>query len=380
MNASDNKPNTPVGWATRCPCCLWMSILIWACAACFCNSSMAQEKPDEKVKEKQTEKKTPIRATFNFGNADPKQLFQTLSETYQVQFDEGAEGVTEPITLIANDVDLLGMLKQLNEALSREGKTTVLEGQIVRIVPMLDSQETWITLNYAKASDVVLFLADLYLAKSSDKPEDQARKAKVIKAHPELQKILVIGPQNVVRDIEKLVKNELDLAPAKPAVPTSPKVPVKKKYISLEYMDAQQFILLLNSDETLRDQLDATVAPNNTVILSSRDETLFKRVEEMKKAFDVDKMEIRYIPLSNALAEDVAKLIKQIYPAEAPRLPPELEQLRREQMGVTDQDTGLYGSVTQDFLDKTGMAEVSIGDLRSQPLSVLAVGELTIVP
>ena len=122
----------------------WVSGLVWVCAAFVCSVSLAQNTSDAKAKEKPADKKPPFTASLYYENAEPKQLFQMLSETYQVQFDEGAEAVTEPITLIAKDVDLQGMLKQLNEALSREGKTTVLEGQIVRIVPMLDSQETWI--------------------------------------------------------------------------------------------------------------------------------------------------------------------------------------------------------------------------------------------
>ncbi|MCH9023245.1 MAG: type II secretion system protein GspD [Planctomycetes bacterium] len=49
-------------------------------------------------------------------------------------------------------------------------------------------------------------------------------------------------------------------------------------------------------------------------------------------------------------------------------------------MGLTDQDTGLYGSIAQGLLDQAGMTQVSIEDLLSQPLGVVAGGELTIVP
>ena len=65
----------------------------------FCIVSLplwAQEKtPSAKVPPEKNDKTT---ISVFFQSADPKQLFQRLSEAFHVQFDEGANTVTEPIT------------------------------------------------------------------------------------------------------------------------------------------------------------------------------------------------------------------------------------------------------------------------------------------
>ena len=61
------------------------------------------------------------------------------------------------------------------------------------------------------------------------------------------------GPKDVIRKIKELVAKELDVAPAgatkEAGQPAGPAVPKKKKYIALQYMDAEEFERLLNKED-----------------------------------------------------------------------------------------------------------------------------------
>ena len=328
----------------------------------------------------------PITARLYYENADPRLIFQMLSETYHIQFDQGADAVTQPITLITpeqSQVDLQGMLTLLNDALRRESLTAQLDGQIVRIVPLQDTLELWISLQHAQPDQIVAFLQDLYLSKPDDRPEDRSRRAQEIKAHPQLQQIMVVGPTEVVRTIEKMVVEKLDLAPQLTPAPSKPGLaPVQRRYFTLDYMDADEFQKLLEQDASLSESFAFTlaVAPNNTLIAASRDEAFFARVDELRKTFDVDKMEIRYIKLSNANPKEVANLLRKIYPAEAQPLPAEIQRLRRRRL--SEPDAPIPDAVNTEFreaLDRAGLTEMSVEDLLSPSLSIIAVGEMTIV-
>ena len=247
------------------------------------------------------------------------------------------------------------------------------EGQIIRIVPLQDTGEIWIPLKHASAVEVVNFLSELYLAQEGAKPEEAALKASVIKAHPQLPKILVRGPKEVLAEITKLVNEELDL----PAEAETPETPIRREYFSLDYMSAVEFKLLVEDDEEIAKKFTSLLAPNNTLIVASRSAAVFAKVAELKTTFDVDRMEIRYQPLSNAQADSVAKLLKEIYPTEAPVMPVELQRVRREmsgQLGIGEQ------SALADVLAQAGISGPSAQELMSRAISVVAVGELTIIP
>jgi len=317
-----------------------------------------------------------IKAKLFYRDVEPKLLFQMLSDTYKIQFDEGAGTIVAPITLISKGdepVDLEGMLPLLNDMLSRENKTAVMDGQVVRIVPLVDTQTRRIPLQYADPDKVVTVLRDLFLARSTDKPDQAARKVDFIGIHPQLREILVRGPKEVIAEVEKFVKNNIDLAPPAPPAPPEPQ-PIRK-YVTLQYMDAEEFLKLMQQDENLKEKIKAAKAPNNTLILSSLDESVFAKVDEMRKAFDVDRMEIRYLPLSNTKAEDIAKLITQIYPAEAPALPEEMLKARRELVRKEAAPDGLA-----EAMEQAGVTEPELQELLSRSISIVAVGELTIIP
>ncbi len=327
----------------------------------------------------------PVTARLYYENAEPKLIFQTLSSTYHVQFDEGIETVTQPITLITPEdrkVDLQGMLELLNAALARENKTAILQGNVVRIVPLQDTMELWLPLKYASPEQIVPFLRDLYLPRPEDKPEDRARKVKEIKAHPQLPQIMVVGPTEVVRDIERMVKEKLDLPAGKTTAPSpSARPAVRRHYLPLEYMDAEEFSKLILQDQALNEQFQFTtaVAPNNTLIVSTQQEELFARIDELKNTFDVDKMEIRYIKLSNADPADIAKLLREIYPNEAKPLPPEIQRIRRQRLAEPSAAPQYSDEQIRQMLAESGISEISVEDLLSPSLSIVAVGELTIV-
>ena len=69
-----------------------------------------------------------ITASVYYNELEPRQLFQILSGTFQVQF-EGVEAVTGPVTLISKEkVDTKGMLQLLNEVLAKQNKAAEQKG------------------------------------------------------------------------------------------------------------------------------------------------------------------------------------------------------------------------------------------------------------
>lgn len=227
-----------------------------------------------------------------------------------------------------------------------------------------------IPLEYAEPAELVDFLSEVYLAKD-DKPNAK-NKATLITAHPKMPKIIVEGPTQVVAEIEKVVREELDIAPPAPEV--------IRKYVSLEYIDAVEFAKLLELDEPLRNKYKATFAPNNTLIISTTDKSLFAKIEEMKKTFDVDRMEIRYIPLSYADAESVAGLINSIYPPKAPTLPQEVEKARRKLATGEVADRSELLLDAQEQLAQFGIFDTALANRLSRSISVIAKEELNITP
>ena len=324
----------------------------------------------------------PIRASLNYSDVSPKQLTSILTEIYHVGF-EGADTVTENLTLISKGqemVDLPGMVSLLNKALAEQNKTARLDGQIIKIEPLLDFEELWIDLKYIPADDAVVFISDLYLAKPDDKPEVAASKAGKIMAHPSLPKILVRGPKAVTEKIRDMIVNELDRPSS--AAPVN----ATKSYIPLEYIDAEEFNSILKTDESLAGTFTSMVAPQNIVMVACDSPETLARIQTLKETFDIDRMEIRYIPLSNANAKDVAALLQKIYPkaAEAAKdtADQDARQIGRRRRSRMQDQLGSSEHMKQlaQVMDEAGIDDPDIQALLSRSLSIVAVDELTIVP
>ena len=326
-----------------------------------------------------------VRYRLFYQNLDPKNLFTILQNTYHVLF-EGVDTVTGPISLISGEdmVDLAGMLKLLNEVLVAQDKIAKQEGQIIKISPRKRSFDYFIELKHAEPDKVLKIIKELFEAKE-DKPEERAKKAEYIQVHPSLKGLIVRGSEEVHKQIQDYIKTtQIDVAPAgtegttKPPTPPTPEGPLFREYVALDFMDPAEFQALIEQDQTLKDKC-TTVVARNTLIVFSREEDVFARVKEMKKAFDVDRLEIRYLPLANAKADEIAGLIKQIYPpkvtAEEAALPPELADVRRE---GTD-EPGVLVELRQG-MTQMGVAEPRIEELLSGAISVLAAGEVVVVP
>ncbi len=346
----------------------------------------AQENPEPKPAAENP--KDVVTASWFFQDGEPKQLMQVLTETYHVQF-EGVDLLTEPITLITEEkkkVDLDGVLALLNNVLKERNVIARREGDIVRIIPRVDTDVQWFDIKYTDVKSLVKWLSDIYLPLPGDRPEDAARKAKLIKAHPTKSRIMVSGPKDVVAEIKFLIEEQLDQPESKSekALPAGP--PMIRRYITLEFMDAEEFMLLLGTNDQLEGRFTAALAPSkygsvNTLIIASAEEEVFGLIAEMKKAFDVDRQELRYIRLSNADAKDVADLLSKVYPKEAPALPEELVRARRSRGGrdTTETETPV-SDVALEAFTRAGVTETSLRQILSRSLSIVAVGEVTIVP
>ena len=354
---------------------------------------LGQEKPKEAAKPgakagapTQKTNANQVKYRLFYRNVDPKNLFIILQESYHVQF-EGVDTVTGPITLISPGqemVNLAGMLKLLNEVLVAQDKIAKQEGQIIKISPRQRSFDYFIELKYAEPDKVLNIIKELFEAKA-DKPEERPKKAEYIQVHPSLKGLIMRGPEEVHKAIQDYIKEtQIDVPPAgteeiqKQPTPPTPEGPMFREYVALDFMDPQEFQALIEQDQTLKDKC-TTVVARNTLMVFSREEDVFARIKEMKKAFDVDRLEIRYLPLANAKADDVAALLKQIYPpkvtAEEAALPQELQEVRRE---GTD-EPGVLVELRQD-MEQMGVAEPRIEELLSGAISVISGGEVTVVP
>ncbi|MBN1437407.1 MAG: type II secretion system protein GspD [Sedimentisphaerales bacterium] len=327
-----------------------------------------------------------ITASIYYPDVEPRQLFQMLSETFRVQF-EGVDTVTGPLSLISSEqemVDVEGMLDLLDAVLSEQNRITVREGQIIRIVPVEDVERSWIMLEHADPQGVYQFLRDLYI---TGREEGQPR-MRVIRLHPDLPRIFLVGPRDLVAEIEELVRTELDIAPGRPGAAAASSTDMQVRYLPLDYIDASEFRRILENDQIIAGAFSSAVAPNNTLIVSAADAAVFVRVDEMKSAFDVDRMEIRYYPLSNALADEVATLLTSIYPAETEVLPEEISQARRRALA----SAGMSSLATVDATEfdpalaqelraaRAGAIDPRVQQLLSGSITIVSAGELTIIP
>ncbi|MCK4629518.1 MAG: hypothetical protein KAT56_10975, partial [Sedimentisphaerales bacterium] len=199
-------------------------------------------KPPAKVPVKPPAKVVPkkISASVYYHELEPRQLFQILSGTFQVQF-EGVEAVTGPITLISKEkVDMKGMLQLLNDVLAKQNKAAQQKGQVIHIVPRQDLENITIPLRYTKPQKVIGTLKALYMDPSVEKPEDKAHRPSFIGEHPTGQAVIVWGPREVLSEIEKYVKDKLDTKREETGLVAAPEeIKRVKKNIPVKYADLE---------------------------------------------------------------------------------------------------------------------------------------------
>jgi len=360
-----------------------------------------QSRSNSNASQNEPQQEKPVLARLYYSNIeDPRQLFDILQKTYHVQF-VGADAVSGPITLISpgeDMVDLSGMLRLLDDVLRDQELMTQRDrrGQTVRIVPRQDINDKFIPLQKAEPARVVEILKKLYLAQENDKPEDKAKKATFIEVHPERRGILVRGPQDVFTRIEDYIRNTFIDEPLTATQRASQPgaTPILREYISLDFMDPEEFKELLEADATFQGKFTAAVYRNSLAIYS-RDAGVFEKIQEVKTIFDIDRMEIRYFPLSYAQAHSVidakskqvkvkgiADLIMEIYPKAAPELPQEITDARK-QLNYPDQlPTGDASEFVEDAMSQAGIIDPGVAERMSRALSVVGTGddELVIVP
>jgi len=199
-------------------------------------------KPPAKTPAKQLVKKAPkiISASVYYHELEPRQLFQILSSTFQVQF-EGVEAVTGPITLISKEkVDMKGMLQLLNDVLAKQNKAAQQKGLVIHIVPRQDLENITIPLRYTNPQKVIGTLKSLYMIPSADKSEDKTNRPSFIGEHPTGQAVIVWGPREVLSEIEKYVKEKLDMKGEEAGLPAAPEKSKRiKKNIPVKYADLE---------------------------------------------------------------------------------------------------------------------------------------------
>jgi len=241
----------------------------------------------------------------------------------------------------------------------------------VTAVPEATIARQTFNLKHVSADQIVDYLRKLYLADPQANEQIKAVKAHLIEKHPTLPRLTVEGPQVVVDEIGKAIV-ELDVAPPSP--------PVHKRYVMLDYMAAKEFDAILDRDPVFKGNYEAQEAPNNTLVISSVDESLLTKIEELKVKFDIDKKELRHIPLSYADAVKTAALLTSVYKAVAvPNLTP--EQIKAlTPFNKVAQSEDYKSQLIRETIEKAGVEDLSIAERLSRSLSVVAEGELTIVP
>jgi type II secretory pathway component GspD/PulD (secretin) len=199
-------------------------------------------KPPVKEAAKPPAKVIPMKITASiyYHELEPKQLFQILSATFQVQF-EGVEAVTGPITLISKEkVDMKGMLQLLNEVLAKQNKTAQQKGLVIHVVPRQDLENITIPLRYTNPQKVISTLKSLYMVPSTDKSEDKTNRPSFIGEHPTGQAVIVWGPREVLSEIEKYVKEKLDTKGEEAGLVAAPETSKRiKKNIPVKYADLE---------------------------------------------------------------------------------------------------------------------------------------------
>ena len=224
-----------------------------------------------------------------------------------------------------------------------------------------------IDLKNAVTDEMIKYLKDVYLAGENASLEEKARKVYKIHKHPTQRKIVIEGPASVISEIELVIKDELDVAPPGP--------PIIQRYINLDYISVEYFQRLLENDPSLKDKYQYREEQNNVIVISTEDEKIFPIIENLKIKFDIDKKELRYIPLAYAKADDITNMLKQIYEQATAETPKELQAAEDETVSEDD----ITAEKIKASLSKSGIDDASLADRLSQSLSLVSTSEYKIV-
>ena len=150
-----------------------------------------------------------------------------------------------------------------------------------------------------------------------------------------------------------------EAVPPRAAAGAGAEGPVLHREFLLDYLEAEEFLLLLQKDAAVQGRFAAR-AGGNRLMVWSRDAAVLAQIGRLKDTLDVDRQETRYRPLANADVEDVAKLLARIYPQEGGA-----EESVRAELAAA--------------LRSAGVGEDRVGEVVDHALSVAAGVELSIV-
>ncbi|MBN2063851.1 MAG: hypothetical protein JW745_03535 [Sedimentisphaerales bacterium] len=277
----------------------------------------------------------------------------------------GPEKVIKEIQSYLSEIDIpLGQPVK-----TRTAEQTPLPGSDVSSLLQANMPEIVIRsvdVNNAVTDEMITYLREVYLAAPNATAEERARKVYKITKHPKQRKIVIEGPDFVIDDMEKVIKEELDLTPAGP--------PVIQKYITLNYISAEAFQNLMANNPNLKDKYIAIEEQNNILTVETQDETIFQIIDELKNKFDIDQKELRFIPLAYANAKDITNLLNQIY-REAKQEVPAEQQEENVKAGNADLSTDKI----KDTLSRSGLVDESLLGRISKSLALVSESEYTIV-
>ena len=246
-------------------------------------------------------------------------------------------------------------------------KTTDSKGNTETTIKMPEIVIRSFDLKNAVTDEMIKYLKDVYLAGENASQEEKARKVYKIHKHPTQRKIVLEGPAIVIDEIEQVVKKELDIAPPGP--------PIIQKYINLDYISVEYFQKLMENNPALKDKYKYREEQNNVIVVETEDEKIFPVIEDLKNKFDIDKKELRYIPLAYAKADDITNMLKQIYENAKAETPKELQEAENE----TGSEDDITAEKIKASLSKSGIDDTSLADRLSQSLSLVSTTEYTIV-
>lgn len=311
----------------------------------------------------------PLRATFQFRDADPEEVLAALSQMYGVQIITEAR-VAGLLTVNAQEpVDADGMFTLLDAALRTQGRTITRSDGVAKVVPLgiATSMVEIVLLQYADPKATAEIINQMFRPRDllsmanednqlilqemlSGLPEQASKlfleDLKVTAVpYPRLKAVVVRAPESILKVIKSFVRTNLDQpGPPTPQRPQPPKPqpppPHELRSWRLKYVPAQAFSEMLNKVYGVAVQVETNF---NMVLLRSNVYSQFDHIDELIGVLDHETkwgLETFYIRLNNANAEELVSLLNSVYTNTRPT--PILDRLSgRRDSGITDQTVGV---------------------------------------
>ena len=171
----------------------------------------------------------PVSASLYYPDLEPKQLFQILQGTFQVQF-QGTESVKGPISLISKEkIDVAGMIKLLNAELAKQDMAAERQDQTILLRPAKGLEDETIPIQHGDPSAIISILKTRFMSEELDDKE----RVRFIEVHPQGKSIVVRGPKAVLENMKKYINEHLDKPAAqKPAAEAEIRKEFDVKYIT----------------------------------------------------------------------------------------------------------------------------------------------------